>query len=131
MSSAEQQCLPLAECNVGNAAIGTWMVRLVTTRAFEHEYMWQGQRKTSKRWECISVSPDPHQYCISVLRRKGPGRSSVNEFDGGMKKYKQGTIWSVSEVAFVKENPSFVSAPLKNVIDISNSKFASVLQSTI
>ena len=131
MSSAEQQCLPLAECNVGNAAIGTWMVRLVTTRAFEHEYMWQGQRKTSKRWECISVSPDPHQYCISVLRRKGPGRSSVNEFDGGMKKYKQGTIWLVSDVAFFNENPSFVSAPLKNVIDISNTKFAAVLQSTV
>ena len=128
--SAEAEYLSLAECNPGNAAVGTWLVRLVKTRVFEHVYAWQGQEKISKRWECVSVSPDPHEYCISVLRRKGPGQKNVKEFDAGMQKYKQGLMWSVSDVAFLKENPSFVSAPLKHVIDIANSKFVPVLQST-
>ena len=88
------------------------------------------ERETGKgKNEMILLSPEAGAYCVSQYKRKGPVNTADKDFDHNVERFKVATTWCASKVSLVKEKPSYISSPLKIMIDLSSTKMDPVLQS--
>ena len=123
---------PLQHLTEQSAGVASWMLTLVKEPR-DSEYKWNKGEKsgTGRKLECILVSEDGAQYCEGVYKRTGKEPQATENFQQAKKKFKQGTVWKVSKVALVKQNPKYLGCSCKILIDMNMSTFQPVLQSTV
>ena len=123
---------PLQHLTEQSAGVGSWMLILVNEPC-ESEYKWNKGKDagTGRKLDCVLVSPDGTQYCEGVYKRIGKEPKATENFEQPKKKFKRGTVWTVSKVSLTKQNTKYLGCSCKIVIDMNTSTFQPVLQSTV
>ena len=123
---------PLQNLTEQSAKIGAWLL-VVAYDSQKTTYSWTKGSKsgTGERLDWVLVSPDCSAYCGGTFRKKGSEPQATQKFKEMEAKFKKGTIWKVTNVTLAKQNPKYVGAPCKVLIDMGSSTFSPVLQSTV
>jgi len=125
----QASCL-LSELTQGSSGIGTWTLRVVKVRVNDYEYIWQGQEKKGKKFECILLSDDSNSYCTGLIKRSGKTGAADQGFNNSVAKFKEDTIWNMSHITLTGEKQNYIGSPVKYVIDLTKTKVSPVLHST-
>ena len=127
-----QKDTSLAELTHSTAAFANVLVKVHKSgQPNEYTYTWNGENRQGKRQEYVLVSTDSDIYGIGCIVRKGTGASAETTFNKATQKFQVGSIWRLTKVVFVKDKAAYVGAPVKDVIDLVQTKCAAVLQSTV
>ena len=127
-----QKDTSLAELTHSTAAFANVLVKVHKSgQPKQYTYTWNCENKQGKRQEYVLVSTDSDIYGIGCIVRKGTGASAESTFNKATQKFQVGSIWRLTKVVFVKEKAAYVGAPVKDVIDLVQTKCAAVLQSTV
>ena len=123
---------PLQHLTEQSAGVGSWMLKLVGEPR-DTEYTWSKAGKSGKgrKLEYILVSEDQSQYCEGLYRRIGKEPQATQNFQQMKMKFKQGTVWKISKVSFVNQNPKYLGCSCKFIIDMNTSTFQPVLENTV
>ena len=123
---------PLQNLTEQSAKIGAWLL-VVAYAPQKTTYTWQSKGKsgTGQRLDWVLVSPDCSTYCGGTFKKKGSEPQATQKFNQAEAKFKKGTIWKVTNVTLAKQNPKYIGAPCKVLIDMDSSTFTPVLQSTV
>ena len=127
-----QKDTSLAELTHSTAAFANVLVKVHKNgQPKQYTYTWNGENKQGKRQEYVLVSTDSDIYGIGCIVRKGTGASAESTFNKATQKFQVGTIWRLTKVVFANQKAPYVGAPVKDVIDLAQTKCAAVLQSTV
>ena len=105
---------------------------IVARNPWKVGYQWNknGKSGTGHKLEVVLMSEDSTQYCEDVFRKKGKEPQATKDVDAAKDKFATGTIWKLSKASLTNDNPKYVGCSCKVVIDMRNSTFEPVLQST-
>ena len=123
---------PLANLTEQSARVGTWLLSVATAPRSE-EYKWtKGTASgTGKKFECLLVSEDSSEYCLGLFRKRGKEPAATKEFTAAVAKFTKGSTWKVNKISLAKTEPKFLGCSHKVAIDLNESNFQPVLQSTV
>ena len=123
---------PLQNLTEQSAKIGIWLL-VVAYKPQKTQYNWNkgGKSGTGERLDWVLVSPDSSEYCGGIFKKSGQEPQATEKFKAMETKFQKGTIWKVTNVTLVKQNPKYMAAPCKVLIDMKSSTFSPVLQSTV
>ena len=128
-SKSAAEHLPLCELTPQSGGIGSWLFQVgEAPRVREYEYTWNGKVGKGKKIEVTLLSPEAGSYCMGQYKRRGPVKIADKEFDHNVERFKVATTWCASKVSLAKEKPSYISSPLKIMIDLNSTKMDPVLQ---
>ena len=122
---------PLSQLSPRSAGVGAWML-IVASNPRKIEYQWNknGKSGTGHKLEVVLMSEDSTQYCEGVFKKKGKEPAATKDLDAAKNKFKKDTNWKLSKASLTNESPTYVGSSCKVVIDMRNSTFDPVLQST-
>ena len=121
-SPAASAAIPLSMLNRSTVKIGaTWEVVIWDPFEDKYEYDWKGRKRQGTNFICTLVyAADPRQYCQAQFKKNV---QNEKKYDEALKAYQDGARFKMSKVAFVDDaKAAYVSCPLKNVVDLSNTK---------
>jgi hypothetical protein len=123
---------PLQHLTEQSASVGAWMLKVaMEPQVIEYQWVKNGKTMEGRKLEVVLVSEDSTKYCQGLYRRMGKEPKASQDFDAAKRNFQKGTIWKVSKVSFVKQNPKYLGCSCKIGIDMNLSRFAAVLQSTV
>ena len=123
---------PLQNLTEQSAGVGRWLLTC-TMPPQEVTYTWNkgGRSGEGRKLQYQLVSEDGTQYCEGSYTRRGKEPKATELFDAAKNKFKKGTTWAVSKVTLTKQNTKYLGCSCKVVIDMNQSTFTPVLQSTV
>ena len=119
-ASADSSQLALSVLNRASVKIGgKWDVYIWRSFEDKYEYNWKGKTRHGVNFVCTLVaSDDPRQYCQAQYKKTS---QNATKYEQALNKFKHGNRFMMSKVSFVEDaKAAYVSSPLKNVVDLSN-----------
>jgi len=120
--------LPLSQLNAASGRSGgTWDVAVYCPFADKYEYKWQNKPRQGVNFVCTLVcADDPSQYCQAHFKKT---TANASKHAQTMETFKNGQRFVMSRVGFVSDaKAAYVSAPLKDVVDLSKTTMDRLLQ---
>ena len=129
-ASAEQPAqtsLPLSQLNEASVKSGgKWLVDAYCPFNDKYEYPWAKTVRTGETFICTLICvQDPTQYCQAHLKKTA---ANAAKHANASKSFKNGMRFAMSRIAFVEAKSAYVSAPLKNVVDLAKTKMDPVIK---
>ena len=129
-ASAEQPAqtyLPLSQLNEASVKSGgKWLVDAYCPFNDKYEYPWAKTVRTGETFICTLICvQDPTQYCQAHLKKTA---ANAAKHGNASKSFKNGMRFAMSRIAFVEAKSAYVSAPLKNVVDLAKTKMDPVIK---
>ena len=106
---------------------GRFLVQVKWQEISTYQYTLNATQKEGRKLTVLLASADEGCYVSASMRM---WKGNEKELTDAAERLKEGRHFVVSDVHFLSEKPAYIHTPLKEVIDIRQSKFTPVLQST-
>ena len=117
---------PLNFLTAHSARFGHWEAAIFKPAATAREYLWNGEKRTSHRFQCMLVSTaDPAQYVLGDSHGKGMSEEKANQLK---QKFKEGLVFRMSKVVFATNvNQQYNNTPKTEVVSMQHTTWNPVL----
>ena len=117
---------PLNFLTAQSARFGQWDVAIFKPVCTAREYLWNGAKRTSHRFQCMLVSTaDPTQYVLGDSHGQGMTEQKANQLK---QKFKEGLVFRMSKVVLATNvNQQYNNTPKTEVVSMQNTTWSPVL----
>ena len=117
---------PLNHLTAQSARFGHWEVAVFKPVGTAREYLWDGMKRTSHRFQCMLVSTaDPTQYVLGDSHGKGMSEEKRNQLEA---KFKEGLVFRMSKVVLATNvNQQYNNTPKTEVVSMQHTTWSPVL----
>ena len=109
-AAAVENGLPLQELDRDTAKVGKWYFRVCHVQIITYEYQLKGKSEEGCKFQCVMISPDSSMYALAVYRMRSKNKKEV---EAQLAKFKDGTTWKLTKVAFLDEKAQYISSPIQ------------------